>query len=666
MEGWIRYLPYLVWFVTWISLWGIGGWLLARHAFRLRPNEEALTGLALGTVLDVTLVNLLAQAIPFIPALWLSAGIVLAAGVAALFINRRQGLLPARPRLLQMALFLGLLFVFVSIQRGLAMFDDYAFLPTTSIIATGDIPPHFALADGVIFYYHYLMMLFAGQLMQILPLDAWVALDISRGLSAALAVMLSGIWAHRLTRSRLAGFVGGLMAAFGSGTRWLLLLLPDGLLARAGETIELLGSGAGSGPELASALSSSWAVEGAGPIPFPFAFANGIYAPGVIGMNGPNGLTWLLIMVLLLLTFNRWRNGLAGAATVLLIAATGLVEEVGVGLIGLSWVIVTVAYFWRNKTWRLPASLRAWWIVVILGNLIGVFQGGAWTEVILNLVARFQGKEAVTSYQTMGLELVPVPSIVSSHLGILWLNRPFHLLAALAELGPVLLVFPLLIAWGLKAFRRQRWYEVVLVVMAILSLGMLFVHFSGSPGVRNTSRMYVFIDTLALFAVPLVWMWAAHRPDWVRGVAAGLLAVSMFGGLGMFAVELPAVQKPVYSYFITALDARMARAYWNQLEPGTMVFDADPYRAPTLFGRPNDSSTTWFASKPEWQTLRESPDPLRLRQAGYAYFYLDNHYWQALSPQLQQVFNDPCVQLVDEYDDQQGNFRRLYDIRLCR
>ncbi len=666
MEGWIRYLPHLVWFAIWIALWGFGGWLLARHAFRLRPNEEALTGLALGMVLDITLVNLLAQVMPFAVAIWLSAGIVLAAGGVALFINRRQGWLPVRPRLLQVALFLGLLFVFVSIQRGLAIFDDFAHLPTTSIIATGDIPPRFPLAPDAELFYHYFLMLFAGQLMRILPLDAWVALDISRGLSAALAVMLSGIWVHRLTSSRLAGFVGGLMAAFGSGTRWLLLFLPGRLLERMGETIELLGSGAASGQDLATALASSWAVEGAGPIPFPFAFANGIYAPGVIGMNSPVGLAWLLITVLLLLTFNRWRNGLAGVATVLLIAATSLVEEVGVGLIGLSWVVVTVAHLLQNRTWRLPASLRAWWVVVILGNLIGVLQGGAWTEVILNLVARLQGKEAVASYQTMGLELVPVPSIVSSHLGILWLNRPFHLLAALVELGPVLLVFPLLIAWGLKAFRRQRWYEAVLVIAAVLSLAMVFIHFSGSPGVRNTSRMYVFVDTLALFAVPLGWMWAAHRPGWVRGAAAGLLAAAMFGGLGMFAVELPAVQKPVYSYFITALDARMARNYWNQLEPGSMVFDPDPYRAPTLFGRPNDSSTTWFATKPEWQALRDSPDPLRLRQAGYAYLYLDNHYWQSLSPPLQQAFDNPCVQLVDEYDDPQGNFRRLYDIRSCR
>lgn len=666
MEGLTRYLPYLVWFAVWVVMWGGGGWLLAHHAFRLRPNEEALTGLALGMVLDITLANLLAQVIPFAAAIWLASGIVLAAGVGALIINRRQGWLPARPRPLQLLFFLGLLFIFISIQRGLAIFDDFAHLPTTSIIATGDIPPHFPLAPDARLYYHYFLMLFAGQLMRILPIDAWVALDISRGLSAALAIMLSGIWVQRLTGSRLAGVIGGLMAAFGSGTRWLLLFVPGGLLARIGESIELLGSGAGSGPDLAHAMAGSWAVEGAGPIPFPFAFANGIYAPGIIGMNGPVGLAWPMITLLLLLTFNRWRGWLAGAATVLLIAATGLVEETAMALTGLAWLLVTAVYLWQNRTWRLPAGLRAWWVVVILGNLIGILQGGAWTEVVLDLAARLQGKEAAASYQTMGLELIPLPSIVSSQLGILWLHRPAHLLAALVELGPVLLVFPLLAAWGLKAFRSRRWYEAVLVVTAGLSLGMLFVHFRGSPGVRNTSRLYVFIEILSIFAVPLVWRWAARRRDWVRAGAAGLLLVTLFGGLGMFAVELPAIQNPVYSYFITALDDRMASAYWNKLEPDALVFDPNPYRAPTVFGRPNNSSITWFETKPEWRALRDSLDPARLSQAGYQYLYLGSDDWEAVPLQSRQAFSAPCVQLVDEYDDQQGNFRRLFDIRSCR
>jgi len=665
MDAAIRYLPDLILFLVWILLWAGGGWLLAHNAFRLRPNEEALTGFAIGLVLEITLINLLAQLMPFSIAIWLSSVVVMAGGIGSLLLNRRRSWLPARPALVQGPVFLGLFVVLVAIQRGLAIFDDFAHLPTTSIIATGQIPPQFPLAAGVPLSYHYFLMVFAGQLMRLLPLDSWTALDISRGLSAALAIMLSAIWVRRLTRSRLAGFLGGLMMAFGSGARWLLLLLPTGLLVRGGQQLDLLGSGAASGSDLASALAGSWAVEGSGAIPFPFAFANGIYAPGIISMNGPNGLMWVVVTLLLLLTFNRWQNGFAAAATVLVVAATSLLEEVGVAITGLAWIVVTAAYLLRNKTWRLPASLRSWWVVVIFGNLIGLIQGGAWTEVLVNWVARLQGGAAPASYQTIGFDLIPAPSIVSSHLGVLWLHRPFQLLVALVELGPVLLVFPLLVIWGLKALRNQRWYEAVLVVVAVLSLGMLFVHFSGSTGVRNTSRLYIFIEILALFAVPLVWMWAAGRRDRVRGAAVGLLAAVLFGGISMFALAVPAVQKPVYSYFVTVLDDRMAWAYWNRLEPDALVFDPYPIRAPTLFGRLTNSSYTWYEYKPEWVALRDSPDPYRLNQAGYHYLYLDNFYWESIASQ-QQAFDVPCVEMIDELYDDEGNFRRLFDISACR
>jgi hypothetical protein len=134
----------------------------------------------------------------------------------------------------------------------------------------------------------------------------------------------------------------------------------------------------------------------------------------------------------------------------------------------------------------------------------------------------------------------------------------------------------------------------------------------------------------------------------------------------MFGIELLAAQAPVYSYFLGPLDARMTEEHWNRLPPGALVFDPEPSRATTVFGRFTDAAYTWFQFKPGWQALVDAPDPFALQAAGYDFLYLDQQYFDGLSPDDQQGLAGPCVQLVDEASNDTGAFRRLYDIRACR
>jgi len=55
--------------------------------------------------------------------------------------------------------------------------------------------------------------------------------------------------------------------------------------------------------------------------------------------------------------------------------------------------------------------------------------------------------------------------------------------------------------------------------------------------------------------------------------------------LVFFGIQLIAIQKPTLPLFITELDARMEKRHWNQLAPDAMVFDPDPLRVVTVFGR---------------------------------------------------------------------------------
>jgi hypothetical protein len=659
--------------LPWAVLWVVGGVWLARGAFRLRLDEEILVGIALGWIGQNWLANLLAQVIPIPLAFWLSCGIVFLSGALATGLRlgwRELVRWPVRWGTAWLLLVLvGIVFISYEIGRGMAIFDDFVHVPTASVMATGDIPPHFILDPTVVFGYHHFLLLFSAQLIRLGSLMPWLAVDVGRAISFGLAVVLAGLFAQRVTRSVFGGFLGGAAVAFASGSRWLLLLFPPALVAWLGKSVHLIGSGAGSGATLPDALANFWAVEGAGPVGFPFAFANGIYPAGVVQLHNANGLTGFVIIFVLLLTFNRWRSLLGGGLSAVLLSVWGLLGEAELPAFALGWVVVGLACLVANRgkpiVRRIPGLLWTWLGVMVFGGLIGLLEGGAWTDILLKQIQRLSGHTGGISYQTIGFQLVWPPAIVSSHLGVLSLLDPRALVVALFELGPLLLVFPLLAAWGVKAFRAGRWYEAASAATAVVMALTVFVQFSGSTGVRNTPRLYTFMPLLAAFSVPLVWVWVAHRPAVTKMLVAGLALVTLTGGLVMFGIELVAIQRPVYSYYLTVLDARMTREFWNQLEPGVLVFDPIPSRAPTVLGRPTDSNLTWYQSKPEWEALRAAPDPIRLRAAGFRYAYLDNGYWNGLPASIQQALSVGCVKMTGEVTDNQGNFRRLLDLSRC-
>ena len=236
----------------------------------------------------------------------------------------------------------------------MGIFDDYAHLPTTSLIAAGDVPPHFALNRDVPYAYHYFLMIFAGQIQRIGGLYAWSALDLARSISFSLAVMLAAFWTTRLTRNRMAGLAGGLFMAFGGGARWLLLWLPNSFLTDISNRVTLIGSGASSGFTLLDALLTEWRIDGVGKLPVPFAFTNGIVQPGILAVHGANGLMYLAILLWLLLSYRSLRGWKGAAVTALVLSSLSLVGEVDLVLILAGWGLI--ALLPSDQSPRLPSA----------------------------------------------------------------------------------------------------------------------------------------------------------------------------------------------------------------------------------------------------------------------------------------------------------------------
>jgi hypothetical protein len=660
----IRNLLDIVSLVLWASMWIMGGLWLVRSAFSLEPGEETITGFATGLIAESFLANILSHWIPAPLSFWLASFGILLTGFVFLLPKRWRAYISFKFQPAQWILLILFAYIFTGISRGLALYDDYAHLPTTSMMASGDIPPHFSLDPKVSYGYHYFLMLVAAQIMRLGDTFPWTTLDISRGISVGLLIVLAYIWTKRFTRNQIAGVLGGCMAAFGMGARWLLLLLPSGALKVISQNLEMLGSGAQTASDLSTALTLPWATEGSGVVQFPFAFVNGVIGPGIMA-HGPNGAIETVVTLLLLLTCKRWKDWRASVVTIVLLASTNLMSEANFILLVGGFGIITIIHFIQAKSFKLPKLFLGWWMTVIISGLISLLQGGALTDAAVNFFNKLFSGTAQNSYQTIGFVFNWPPQLVSSHLGALSLINPGQLLIALCEVGPILFVLPLLIIWGMKALGSRRYYEAALAAAAGISFLMIFVEFSGSTGVRNTNRLYTFTNYCLLFAVPLVWIWAKNRPASIKLTAIALGGIAMLGGIVLFGNELAAMQKPVYSTFITDLDVSMEQRYWNQLEPGALVFDSDPSRATTLFGRPTDSNTTWYETKPEWDKLNESPRPEELHAYGFSYAYMDKKYWDGLTPEVQESLQGSCVKVVKKVEDWTHDYRVLLDIRRC-
>jgi len=650
--------------VIWFLLWTIGGYWISMCAFRLTPAEGSVVGLLVGLTTQISIVNFLVRVTHFRTAIWITAIIVFIIGLILTLKIGGTRALKIKISLTHILIIITLTYIFFLISRGLAIYDDYAHLPTISIMATGEIPPYFAYNPEIPYRYHYFALLLGAEIKAISGSLPWTAWDLARSITVAPAVLLGGYWAYRVTRQKISLFLGGVGVLFISGTRWLLLLIPDSLLMWLSSDVRLIGAGADAGPNLISSLANPWPIDGQGSYQFPFAFENGLFQSGVEGVHSVIGLIFPAILFALLLVSTRWRNGWAIVITIILVSSIGLITEIELLLLTISFFLFTVIVMIKNHGVRLPEKLAKWGFIWLLSWVIIVFQGGAWSEVFDGVIAKIFQVPPPLAYQESGFILAR-PSIISNQLGELSLLNIKSIIITLFEVGPVLALMPLVLIWGKKAFRAERWFEASVACAALISLGMVFVRFSGS--VRNTSRLYFFVSVCSLMAVSLGLLWMRNRPHITQLLLRAIMGITFFGGIVMLGVQMPNIKNHQYSFFIEPYDVQMTRLYWNQLDADALVFDPQPSRGSTVLGRYTQAGTTWYEPIDQFTNFLQTPDVYRLREAGYSYAYLDKTYWDELGLEGKSVFLQPCVNMIHEVDEithSQG-WRKLYDIRAC-
>jgi hypothetical protein len=646
--------------------WWTGGWLIAVHAFRLEERERLPAGLGLGLVGFVFFSNLLGRWLPPEPAFWLSGALVLALGLIVWRMSDDRHLrLPGVKSwgwLVILALVAGLI---IQVARGLGIFDDYNSLPLVSTMAAGDIPPQFYLNAGQPYLYHYAFQLFGASLMRVGGLFPWSALDVSRGLLGALALVLAAFWGWRTTHRRLGGVVVALVLAFASGGRWMLTLLPLSVLSSAAQGIRMWGSAADSAATLLEGMRAPWMIEGGPPVAIPLAFTNGILPPFDLNVfTGPKSLS-LITLFLFLLLFPRKKGWRSVVFLGLVLAVWGLAAEAEFILVILGAALTALAIWVRSARPVLRREAIAGVACALPALLISLIQGGSLTEMARSIGARWIG--AARESQSVPLfSLRLPPAIVSSHLGELRFDRPDQLLVGLAEIGPIVLAAPIVLWAAIRWLRRGRFALVSLVVGSYFGfLIPIFIRYRVDRDITRLSGSGL-LDW-AFLAVPALWiLWPRVRWGWLRAGIFTVASATVFAGVVVLGPLLTAISRPVLSNDIAVVDAAMARRFWDRLEPGALVLDSRGWRVVAVTGRLTRSAIDVTNDLPSWQKLVASPAADLVARNGFSYVYMDPRWWDRISETDRASYSRPCVVLLgEETDNSADGFRRLYDVRRC-
>jgi hypothetical protein len=655
-------------FMLLCALWAVGGVLIINYSFRLKLPERLIAGIAAGFLMFIVLSNILAQVASLTFAFWSAAFLLFLTGILLTWFSRKKLHLNFRKGWPQLVILAVIIVGFTMILRGLAIFDDYYHLPMISVMATGDIPPHFYLNPELNLPYHYGLQVFAAGMVRLGGFFPWSAWDISRAIVFGFTVILAWLWIQRLTGSKLPAYIGSGLLIFGGATRWLLLFIPPQLLNSMGANLQMDISGLTAGGNLLTALTNRWPMDGGGPFPFPYAFASGILEP--VNMQlGATGAMWEMTILLLLVLWRPGKFSLVSTITIsLLLASLALsAEHVYAAIFAgffIIFIVSAVRSFVRKTHWRFD-SLSVWGIPLAISAILAIFQGGYITGGFMNVLAKVTGNNypmVTTDFQ--GFSLRWPPAVPSGHFGPLSLFDPGQVVIMLAEAGPALLLLPVIIFYWLRNRNKPKRLAQGIAVGAVVSFAFpIFFRYGLDFDITRLIGSALWISYALAF--PVIWLWLKNAQHGYRLIAGIGYGVAVYAGMVMLAIELVAIPIPQTTYYLKFTESDISKEYWNQLEPDAQILDSIPMRAVLLFGRASFAANDVYKRSPEWEQLITDPDPINIAEHGYSYVYMDKNWWQNISPNIQTAFSLPCVQLVTQIKLPGNDFRNLYRVADC-
>ncbi len=655
-----------LWVIT-AGMWSIGGWLIVRSLFRLDPNENIFIGFSSGIIFFIWEVNLLGRIMPVKIAMILSAALLLLVGVYLLIKDRSYSSLLLDLRAWpQIIAFLVLLYVFTIFGRGVTLFDEPKNLSLISLIAAGDIPPHFYMNVDFLMLYHYGFHILGASLVTLGGFFPWSAFDFGKAIFGAYSVILVYLLANRYLKNTIKSILAPVVLLFATGTRYLLFLLPDAFFKIADKQIFPRRDIDAAFIPFSEFLSHKYVATPNMAVPYIYGFLNGIWAYSyMIYIQAGSYAVHLTVLFVLWMLIGRSDSKWSIAFYAVLLSVWALAWESSYFIIIAGAGILIVVEWIKNK--KIPIN-NQFFLAAVLSGFIAMFQGGTITEILRKLLfsAGVVAAQGYTEYP-ISVGFIWPPVIFSSGMGDLVLSSPVQLIVAIFELGPIIFfsVYITKIAW--QRYKTGEVFTGVLIVSCWIGfiIPMILFTWFGKDITKMTEHALMIWTLMVVF-----WIWdqRGRLSSYLSGLAVISLILMVFGGMVNTGITFASARTDIISDFLDGLDSRVAKETWNKLPPDALIFDPDGWRATALTGRFTKASPGGMhARTPEWQRLYDSGMLSDFVSSGFNYIYMDEKWWKSLPAERRQDFSDKCITEVSGYN-QDGNkkFRRLLDISNCK
>ncbi len=669
MVRWLTFSGTLWAAVPWVGLmllWWWGGWGLLSQGFRWpERRERAILAWGVGALVYVWLVNIIGRWLPPAWGFLVPAVVVAAAGaladrpVGASLKAWLRGIWESRAFWGLMAL---LVFLLLEIEFGLTIFDEHKNLSLISTMAAGNVPPVNFYNPPEPMMYHYAFQIFGASLVRWGNLFPWIAFDLAKAITLGYGILLIGLvleacvgkaWQRRLSFAAIV---------LGSGTRYLLLLVPPMLLQHIR-------------PVASFGAFLQWRQSGA-PLAYPEAFLSGLKYPLLMGHAGPSNVSLMLFFLFWGLG-RRWHDRRGALVVGVLLSVWALAWESSYGLVLLGVGTWWLWHQWRSRRGAMPRQVNFWRDAAVLSFAFALVQGGTLTQVAAHLMAKVLPATPAPAAATLA-DFAPTfslrwpPAVLSAHMGALSLFSPENWLVIVAEAGVGVVFIPWAVQWVVQRARSGKSTPVLEIYAWGAAWGILvpiFVRYSTDRDIARLTGFGLFF-LLVVLAVAF-WDWAATRPRLAQGVGVALVLM-MVPGVVLGSMQLSAIQHPRFGELITREDVEVSRQIWNRLPQDALIFDPRGWPAVAVTGRMTRYGIWRGFESAQHRELVENPTLEGFLQAGFAYVYVPSEWWYTLTPQQQADLAQPCVHVVAESEAAQPDannhthFRRVLDISACR